>query len=90
MVQRIAPFRGSARTSRHNWLFLEGCKAALIIDAAFAEGDYAAPPVRGIRTFASVYAGWAWSQTFFRQRLDSEGLARIIHRTVCLGVASVA
>ena len=70
MVQRIAPFRGSARTSSHNWLFLEGCKAALIIDAVFADGDYAAPPVRGIR----VSAGWARSQTFFRQRLDSESL----------------
>jgi homoserine O-acetyltransferase len=74
MVQRIAPFCGSARTSRHNWLFLEGCKSALIADAAFAEGDYSAPPVRGIRAFARVYAGWAWSQTFFRQRLDVERL----------------
>ena len=74
MVQRIAPFCGSARTSRHNWLFLEGCKAALTADAAFAEGDYTAPPVRGIRAFARVYAGWAWSQTFFRERLDLERL----------------
>ena len=73
MVQRIAPFRGSARTSSHNWLFLEGCKAALIIDAASADGECAAQ-VRGIRAFASVYAGWTWSQTFFRQRLDSESL----------------
>ena len=74
MVQRIAPFCGSARTSRHNWLFLEGCKSALLADADFAGGDYATPPDRGIRAFARVYAGWAWSQTFFRQRLDSERL----------------
>lgn len=74
MVQRIAPFCGSARTSRHNWLFLEGCKSALLADAAFAGGDYAAPPVTGIRAFARVYAGWAWSQTFFRQQLDRERL----------------
>jgi homoserine O-acetyltransferase len=74
MVQRIAPFCGSARTSRHNWLFLEGCKAALTADAAYADGDYTAPPVRGIRAFARVYAGWAWSQTFFRERLDQEQL----------------
>ena len=72
MVQRIAPFCGSARVSRHNWLFLEGCKAALMADAAFAGGDYAAPPVTGIAAFARVYAGWAWSQTFFRQHLDRE------------------
>jgi len=74
MVQRIAPFCGSARTSRHNWLFLEGCKSALLADAAFAGGDYAAPPVIGIRAFARVYAGWAWSQTFFRQELDRQRL----------------
>jgi homoserine O-acetyltransferase/O-succinyltransferase len=74
MVQRIAPFCGSARVSRHNWLFLEGCKAALQADAAYAGGDYAAPPVTGIAAFARVYAGWAWSQTFFRQHLDRDVL----------------
>ena len=74
MVQRLAPFCGSARTSRHNWLFLDGCKSALLADAAFAGGDYTAPPVVGIRAFARVYAGWAWSQSFFRQRLDRERL----------------
>ena len=74
MVRRIAPFCGSARTSRHNWLFLDGCKAALLADAAFAGGDYAAPPVTGIAAFARVYAGWAWSQTFFRLHLDRDRL----------------
>jgi homoserine O-acetyltransferase len=74
MVQRIAPICGSARVSRHNWLFLEGCKSALLADAGFAGGDYPAPPVTGIRAFARVYAGWAWSQTFFRQHLDREML----------------
>lgn len=74
MVQRIAPICGSARVSRHNWLFLEGCKTAMLADANFAGGDYTAPPVTGIRAFARVYAGWAWSQTFFRQNLDREKL----------------
>ena len=74
MVQRVAPFCGSARTSRHNWLFLEGCKSALLADATFADGNYIVQPVAGIRAFARVYAGWAWSQTFFRQRLDRERL----------------
>ena len=74
MVRRLAPFCGSARTSRHNWLFLEGCKSALLADTAFAGGDYIVPPIAGIRAFARVYAGWAWSQTFFRQRLDRERL----------------
>lgn len=29
MVQRILPFQGSAKCSRHNHVFLEGAKAAL-------------------------------------------------------------
>lgn len=70
MVARIAPFCGSARTSRHNYLFLEGLKAALTADAAWAGGHYAAPPVTGLRAFARVYAGWAWSQAWFREQLD--------------------
>lgn len=74
MVQRIAPFCGAARVSRHNWLFLEGAKSALQADVAFAGGDYTAPPVTGIRAFARVYSGWAWSQTFFRQQLDRDRL----------------
>jgi homoserine O-acetyltransferase/O-succinyltransferase len=35
MVERIAPFCGSAKCSRHNFVFLEGVKAALTADAAF-------------------------------------------------------
>jgi homoserine O-acetyltransferase len=37
LVQAIAPLCGSARTSPHNYLFLEGVKAALTADAAFAD-----------------------------------------------------
>lgn len=68
MVQAIAPICGSARTSPHNYLFLEGVKAALLADAAFAEGWYQTPPVKGLRAFARVYMGWAFSQDFFRER----------------------
>jgi homoserine acetyltransferase len=38
MVERIAPFCGSAKCSRHNFVFLEGVKAALTADAAFMDG----------------------------------------------------
>src|SRR5216683_1566045 len=68
MVQAIAPLCGSARTSAHNHLFLEGVKAALLADAAFAEGWYQAPPVKGLRAFSRVYAGWVFSQDFFREQ----------------------
>jgi homoserine O-acetyltransferase/O-succinyltransferase len=38
MVRAIAPLCGSPRTSPHNYLFLDGVKAALLADAAFADG----------------------------------------------------
>jgi homoserine O-acetyltransferase/O-succinyltransferase len=67
MVDAIAPLCGSARTSPHNYLFLDGVKAALMADAAFADGWYETPPVKGLRAFSRVYAGWALSQDFFRK-----------------------
>ena len=67
MVEAIAPFCGSARTSPHNRLFLEGVKAALRADDTFADGWYETPPVRGLIAFSRVYTGWAFSQDFFRE-----------------------
>ena len=68
MVAAIAPICGTARTSPHNYLFLEGVKAALLADAAFADGWYQSPPVKGLRAFSRVYAGWVFSQDFFREQ----------------------
>lgn len=69
LVEAILPYCGSARTSIHNIVFLEGVKAALQADSAWNAGRYTAPPVRGLKAFARVYAGWAYSQTFFRAEL---------------------
>ncbi len=74
MVERILPFMGSARCSRHNQVFLEGLKAALKADGAFQDGWYERPPERGMRAFARVYAGWGLSQAFYRQELDIQAL----------------
>jgi homoserine O-acetyltransferase len=67
MVQRILPFCGSPRTAPHNKVFLDSLRYALRADAAFAEGWYEpdAVPVRGLRAFARVYAGWGFSQAFY-------------------------
>lgn len=69
MVQRIAPFCSSARTSPHNIVFLEGPQAALRADAAWAGGWYTDPPTAGLRAFGRVFAGWALSQAFYREHL---------------------
>lgn len=70
MVERIAPFCGSAKCSRHNFVFLEGVKAALTADAAFNDGWYTGKPNKGLRAMARVYAGWGFSQAFYREELD--------------------
>ena len=69
MVERIAPWCGSARTSRHNFVFLEGVKAALTADDAWRGGWYDRPPSKGIRAMARVYAGWGPSQAFYREKV---------------------
>ena len=68
-VKRIAPFCGTAKTTPHNVVFLEGVRAAQTTDAAWMEGDYISPPVRGLRALARVYAGWGFSQAFYKQEL---------------------
>jgi homoserine O-acetyltransferase/O-succinyltransferase len=67
MVPRILPFCGSARTSAHNIVFLEGVKSALTADAAWKHGWYQPdqPPTTGLRAMARVYAGWGFSQAFY-------------------------
>jgi homoserine O-acetyltransferase/O-succinyltransferase len=74
MCERIAPFCGSAKCSRHNFVFLEGVKAALTADAAWNNGWYTGKPEKGLRAMARVYAGWGFSQAFYRQELDLKTL----------------
>src|SRR3954454_879012 len=72
MVPRILPFCGSARTSLHNIVFLEGVKAALTADAAWNDGWYSEQPTKGLRALARVYAGWGFSQTSTWNRVYEE------------------
>ena len=69
MVKAILPFCSSAKTSPHNFVFLEGVKAALCADQTWNNGNYTSPPISGLKAFARVYAGWAFSQTFYREGL---------------------
>ena len=57
MVERIAPWCGSARTSPHNFVFLEGVKAALCADEAWNNGWYDTPPRKGLRAMARFMPG---------------------------------
>ena len=68
-VERIVALCTSARTSPHNTVFLEGIRATLTADPAWRDGYFAEKPLRGLRAFSRVYAGWAQSQAFYRQEL---------------------
>ncbi|MBR3194426.1 alpha/beta fold hydrolase [Bosea sp. (in: a-proteobacteria)] len=74
MMDLLAPFCGSAKCSRHNFVFLEGVKAALTADDAFRDGWYVDKPQKGLRAAARVYAGWGFSQAFYREELDIKAL----------------
>ena len=71
-VERIAVVCGSARCSPHNQVFIEGVKHALMADPAYQDGVFTERPVRGLRAMGRVYAGWALSQTFYREELWRE------------------
>ncbi|HYF58519.1 MAG TPA: alpha/beta fold hydrolase [Burkholderiaceae bacterium] len=68
-VERIAVVCGAARCAPHNHVFLEGVKAALTADPAWRGDGFDGRPERGLRAMGRVYAGWALSQAFYRDRL---------------------
>ncbi|KAK9438508.1 homoserine acetyltransferase family protein [Metarhizium brunneum] len=83
------PFCGAARTSLHNQVFLEGVKSALLAakgasSAGSAQGEatpadeyraWTAPErTAGLKALGRVYAGWGFSQAFYRQRVYETAL----------------
>jgi homoserine O-acetyltransferase len=68
-VKRVMSICATARCWPHNQVFLEGVKAALTCDPAWHGGFYHHQPNAGLKAFARVYAGWAYSQAFFREEL---------------------
>lgn len=59
----------SARTAPHNRVFLEGMKAVLQSAPEWDGTRFTGRPVRALRAFARLYAGWAMSQRFYRAEL---------------------
>jgi homoserine O-acetyltransferase len=68
-VQRLAVLCGAARTSPHNKVFLAGVRATLTADSHYQDGHFTGFPDRGLRAMGRVYAGWALSQSFYRDEL---------------------
>jgi homoserine O-acetyltransferase/O-succinyltransferase len=68
-VARICAVCTSARTSVHNKVFIDGVRSTLTADPAWQEGRFVERPIRGLRAMGRVYAGWAMSQAFYREKL---------------------
>lgn len=87
-MDKIAPFCGSAKTSLHNQVFLEGVKGALVAgkgaaSAGICNGYTTQPEAKewtkeqtenGLKALGRVYAGWGFSQAFYRQKLFETAL----------------
>jgi homoserine O-acetyltransferase/O-succinyltransferase len=72
-ADRIAATAGTAKCYPHGVVRLEGQIAALTADAAFQNGDYSAPPTKGLEAFAMVWTGWLFSQEWWRKELWRDG-----------------
>lgn len=79
----VVPFCGSAKTSLHNQVFLEGVKSAVlsgkkassggVCKGEAIEGEYRGwseeERTIGLKALGRVYAGWGFSQAFYREKL---------------------
>ena len=86
----VVPFCGSAKTSLHNQVFLEGVKSALFAakstsSAGISRGEVRASDTEyrpftkeessvGLKALGRVYAGWGFSQAFYRGKLYEKAL----------------
>jgi homoserine O-acetyltransferase len=68
-MDAIVATSGTAKCYGHGYVRLEGQIAALTADAAWNGGDYNTPPVKGLEAFGMVWAGWLYSQEWWRQEL---------------------
>src|SRR5262245_49275998 len=65
----IVPYCGTAKTYPHGVVRLEGAIRALTAYAAFNDGNYTWPPIKGLTAWSRHWAGWVWSQEWWRREL---------------------
>jgi homoserine O-acetyltransferase/O-succinyltransferase len=68
-VTDIVAYCGTAKTYPHGVVRLEGAISALTADAAFKDGHYTSPPMKGLTAWSRHWAGWVWSQEWWRREL---------------------
>jgi homoserine O-acetyltransferase len=68
-VERILALAGSARTSPHNYVFLQNVRMALTSDPAWESGEYTSQPTLGLERMRLIFDSWGLSQSWYRQGL---------------------
>ena len=68
-ADRIVATSGTAKTYGHGIVRLEGQIAALTTDPEFNNGEYTVSPKKGMQAYGMVWAGWLYSQEWWRREL---------------------
>ena len=68
-MDKIVATSGTAKTYGHGIVRLEGQIAALTADPAYLKGEYKTEPTAGLEAFGMVWAGWLYSQEWWRKEL---------------------
>lgn len=71
-VEAVLALCSAARCAPVNQVFLDSVAAALEADPRFAAADPQDPPLAGLDAFGRIYAGWAYSEAFYTDRLHRE------------------
>lgn len=72
-ADKIVVTAATAKTWPHGIVRLEGQIAAIQADPVFKAGDYTTQPKSGLNAFGLVWAGWLFSQQWWRDELWREG-----------------
>ncbi|KUJ15187.1 homoserine acetyltransferase [Mollisia scopiformis] len=67
-VQNMICLAGSARTSWHSQVVLQTLSQALLSSPDFRDGQYTEPPMQGLKAMDRIFATWAFSSAWYRQR----------------------
>ena len=91
-MDAIVATSGTAKCYGHGYVRLEGQIAALTTDPAWQGGDYTTPPAKGLEAFGMVWAGWLYSQEWWRQELwrTSSPAGHHVRTGVCRRSASAS
>jgi len=68
-ADKIVATSGTAKCYGHGIVRLEGQVAAITEDPVFKGGDYVDEPLKGIQTSGLVWAGWIYSQEWWRKEM---------------------